>query len=162
MLTRFSLMRLQSYSLGSKFSFLIFVILILSGSSTVWGYTVRPDHPRLYMTRDNIDGIRNKIQSVFPKEMQQFVTEADQKYSTILDYTGIQNFAFLYYRWAMRFFQSLAPSIPLWSMARKQERISWWQSMPCWLLGIFLVPPGMYPTHSRWERALAMTGFLIY
>ncbi|MBI4359690.1 MAG: hypothetical protein HY564_01175, partial [Candidatus Jacksonbacteria bacterium] len=64
---------------------------VYSGSPACKG-----EHPRMYLTKSNINGIRNKIQTVYRTEFQQFVTEADQKYTTTLDYAGIQNFAFLY------------------------------------------------------------------
>ena len=75
--------------------------MIFICNSTTLGYTVRLEHPRLYLTQDNIAGIRNKIQTLYQTEFQDFLEEADVKYSYTNDqfryfYTSIQNYAFLY------------------------------------------------------------------
>ena len=86
-------------------SFLASLLLLLLCASGVFGYTVRPDHPRIYLTPDNLPEIKSRIQTQHAQIFQNKVINwADDHYND--DLTGkvntdqlgrhILNYAFLY------------------------------------------------------------------
>lgn len=62
---------------------------------------VREEHPRLFLTADNLEMLRSKIETSYRRELQEFIVDADARFDLANEesdqfYTSIQNYAFIY------------------------------------------------------------------
>ncbi len=75
--------------------FLVYSLMMVIFVNLVLGQSVRPDHPRLFLTSDNLPEIRSKLQTYYSSEYQEFLDIANNEFNGS-SWLHVINFAFIY------------------------------------------------------------------